>query len=190
MALKARWTGLVGLALALACGSDSTGGGGAPVISTLQNDDFSSGSPTFPSGFATGEAAAVRLGPRSKAYTIRKVLLLFGGDTATKTVTLTIYDDGGSTNPGTVLHSADYSLQGSDAAFREIVLTSLNIHVAANQQVRVAVAFQHSGVPSVATDAALTTGRNLINASGIGWTTAESVALSGDFVIRAEISTP
>jgi hypothetical protein len=190
MPLQARWTGLVGLALALACGSDSTGGGGAPVISTLQNDDFSSGSPAFQSGFVTGEAAAVRLGPESQAYTIRKLLLLFGGDTATKTVTLTIYADGGSTNPGTVLHSADYSLTGSDAAFREIVLTSLNIHVAANQQVRVAVAFQHSGVPSVALDAARTTGRNLVNVSGSGWTTAETLGLAGDFIIRAEISTP
>jgi hypothetical protein len=189
MALQPRWTGLVGLALALACGSDSTGSG-APVISTLQNDDFTSGSPSFQSGFMTGEAAAVRLGPQSQAYTIRKVLLLFGGDTATKTVTLTIYNDSGSTTPGAVVHSADYALTGSAAAFREIVLTSLNIHVAANQQIRVSVAFQHSGLPSVALDAARTAGRNLLNISGSGWTTAETVGLAGDFIIRAEISTP
>jgi len=189
MALKLRWTGLMGVALALACGSDATGSG-APVISTLQNDDYASGSPSFQGGFVTGDAAAVRLGPQSLAYTLRKVVLLFGGDTATKTVTVTIYNDSGLTNPGGVLHSADYVLTGSNAAFREIVLTGLNLHIAANHQIRVAVAFQHDGLPSVALDTARTNGRNLVNVSGGGWTTAETLGLSGDFIIRAEISTP
>ena len=189
MALKPQWTGLVGLALVLACASDSTGSG-APVISTLQNDDYSSGSPSFQGGFLTGDAAAVRLGPQSLAYTIRKVVLLFGGDTATKTVTLTIYNDSGFTNPGSVVHGADYVLTGSNAAFREIALTGLNLHVAANHQIRVSVAFQHDGLPSVALDTARTIGRNLVNVSGGGWTTAETLGLAGDFIIRAEISTP
>jgi hypothetical protein len=185
MALKTRWTGLASLALVLGCGSDSTG----PTISTLQNDDFTSGgSPTFQAGFVTGEAAAARLGPQSAAFTVRKVRFLFGGATTTKTVTLTIYQDGDSTNPGAVLHSADYSLTGSNSAFQEIDLTGQNIHVAATQKIRVAILFQHDGAPSVAIDGARTASRNFIYSGG--WITTESVSLNGDFIIRAEISTP
>ena len=173
---------------ALGCGPDASG---PPVISTLQNDDFTSGgTAAFQSGFITGEAAAVRLGPQSLAFTVRKVVLLFGGDTTTNTVTLTVYQDGGTLAPGSVLHSADYALTGSNAAFREIDLTSQNIHVAASQAIRVAVWFQHDGLPAAATDDARIASRNLIYAIPGGWSTAESFLLPGDFIIRAEISTP
>lgn len=188
MTLKARYVGLVGVVLGIACGSDATGG--APVISTLQNDNFTSGAPSFQSGFDSAEAAAVRLGPQGAAYTIRKVQLLFGGDTATKTVTLTIYEDAGTANPGTVLYSSGYSIKGSNSAFHEIDLTGQNIHVAANHTIRVSVAFGHVGVPSVATDASLSANRNLIYVNPTGWARADDLAMPGDFIIRAEISTP
>ena len=176
------------LIASLGCGSDASG---PPVISTMQNDDFTSGgSPAFQSGFITGEAAAVRLGPQSLAYTVRKVVLLFGGDTATKTVTLTIYKDGGTLTPGVVLHGHDYVLKGSNAGFLEIDLAAADIHVAANQMIRVAVWWQHGGLPAAATDTARTATRNLIYAIPGGWSTAESFFLPGDFIIRAEISTP
>lgn len=184
MTPKVTFTGLLGLALALGCGSDSSG----PVDSTLQNDDFTSGSPTFMGAFATSEAAAVRLGPQSSGFTIRRVMLLFGGDTTTKTITLTIYQDSGGTNPGAVMHSADYSLKGSNSAFREINLVSQNLNVAASQTIRVAVGLQHDGLPGVATDGALTAARNFVYSGA--WITAASVAMPGDFIIRAEISTP
>ena len=176
--------GLLALALALGCSSDSTG----PVNSTLQNDNFTSGTPAFQGGFGTGEAAAVRLGPQSSAFTIRQVVLLFGGDTATKTITLTIYQDTGGTNPGVIIHSADYSLKGNNSAFHAINLASQNLQVAANQMIRVAVFFQHTGAPSVAIDGALTVSRNFIFSGG--WSTAASVSFPGDFIIRTEISTP
>lgn len=185
MTPKVTFTGLLGLALALGCGSDSNG---PPVDSTLQNDNFTSGSPAFQGGYATGEAAAVRLGPQSSGFTIRKVVLLFGGDTATKTITLTIYQDSGGTNPGPSIFSGDYSLKGNNSAFQEINLASQNLHVNANQTIRVAVAFQHDGAPGVAVDAALTASRNFIYTGG--WITAASVAQAGDFIIRTEITTP
>src|ERR1051325_7093699 len=51
--------GFATLVTALGCGgSDSSG---PPVISTLQNDDFSGGSPTFEAGFVSGDAAAARI---------------------------------------------------------------------------------------------------------------------------------
>lgn len=184
---RTTWAGLATLALTLGCGADSTG----PAISILQNDDFTGGAaPSFQSGFAAGEAAAVRLGPQAAGYTIRRVMLMFGGDTATKTVTLSIYQDGDTLAPGPVIHSADYSLKGSDAALREINLASLNLHVNANQKIRVAVGFQHDGAPSVAIDAARTATRNLINANPGGWIASETIGINGDFIIRAEISTP
>jgi hypothetical protein len=171
----------------LACGSDST----SPVDSMLQNDNFSSGNtPAFQGGFATGEAAAVRLGPRTEAFTIKHIQFLFGGAAGTDSVTLTIYQDAGATNPGTPLHSADYQITASDAAMQDIDVSGANIHVAANQTIRVAIGFQHNGLPGVAKDGAITNGRNLIFVSPGNWATAESVGIDGDFVIRAEISTP
>ena len=174
----------------VACGSDSTGGG--PTISTLQNDNFTSGgaAPTFIAAFDSGEAAAVRLGPQGGAFTIRKVIFLFGGAVTGETVRLTIYNDPNTANPGTVLHDSTYAITPSDAAFQQIDLTAKNIHVAASQMIRVALAFNHVGLPSVAKDAAITNTRNLVNLSPGGWTAAETVAIDGDFIIRLEISTP
>jgi len=171
----------------LACGSDST----SPVDSMLQNDNFSSGNtPAFQGGFATGEAAAVRLGPRTEAFTIKHIQFLFGGATGTDSVTLTIYQDAGATNPGTPLHSAGYQITASDAAMQNIDVTGANIHIAANQTIRVAIGFHHNGLPGVAKDGAITNARNLIFVSPGNWATAESVGIDGDFIIRAEISTP
>jgi len=172
----------------LACGKDSTGGG--PTISTLQNDNFTSGSPTFLAAFDSSEAAAVRLGPQGAAFTVRKVIFLFGGSATGKTVTLTIYNDANTANPGTVLYSSDYAMTPSDAAFQEIDLTGPNIHVAAGQMIRVSLSFVHTGLPSIAKDAAITNTRNWINLNPGGWTAAETVAIDGDFIIRMEISTP
>ena len=176
------------LLVVLACsGSDSTG----PTTSTLQNDDFSSGNtPAFQGGFVTGEAAAVRLGPPTSAFTIRHIQFLFGGATGSKTITLTIYQDAGALSPGTPIHTHDYALTASDAAMQDIDLTGDNVHVGANQTIRVAIAFQHDGLPGVAKDGAITNGRNLVLANPGGWTAAETLGVNGDFIIRAEISTP
>lgn len=172
----------------VACGSDSTG----PTISTLQNDNFTSGgaAPTFVSGFVSGEAAAVRLGPQGAGYTIRKVLFLFGGNATGQTVTLTIYNDAGATNPGSVVYDSAYAITPSDAAFQQIDLTGENVHIASGQMIRVALAFTHNGLPNVAKDGAITNTRNLILANPGGWTAAETLGVNGDFIIRLEISTP
>lgn len=183
--MKLKTAALVGMVMACG-GSDSTG----PTISTLQNDNFSNGTPAWQGGFVADEAAAARLGPRTEAFTIRHVQFLYGGAAGTDTVTLTIYQDAGALNPGTPIHSADYALVASDNAMQDIDLTGANVHVAANRTIRVAITFDHNGLPSVAIDGALTSGRNLILANPGGWTASETVAINGDFIIRAEISTP
>ena len=171
----------------LACG-DSTSG---TVVSTLQNDNFTpGGSVAFSSGFAAGEAAAVRLGPQPAAFTIRTVRFLFGGATTAHTVTLTIYQDPGTDNPGAPIHTSDHAVTGSDAAFQEIDLTAQNVAVAANTTIRVALFVPHTGVPGIGYDGARTAARNLLYVIPGGWVTSESLMIGGDFVIRAVIATP
>lgn len=173
--------------VALACGESTSG----TVVSTLQNDDFTpGGSVTFSSGFAAGEAAAVRLGPQPAAFTIRTVRFLFGGATTAHTVTLTIYQDPGNNDPGTPLYTGDYLVTGSDAAFQEIDLSGEHVAVAANTTVRIALFVPHTGVPGIGYDAARTAARNLLYVIPGGWVTAESLMIGGDFVIRAVIATP
>ena len=183
--MKLKTAALAGMVLACG-GSDSTG----PTNSTLQNDDYTSGTPAWQAGFVSGEAAAVRLGPQSAAYTILHVRFLYGGAVATDSITLTIYQDAGNVTPGTPIHTHDYQLTASDNAMQDLDLTAANVQVAANQTIRVAITFKHDGLPGVAKDGAITNGRNLILASGTGWVTAESVGINGDFIIRADISTP
>ena len=162
-----------------------------PTISTLQNDSFvTAGSATFDAGFVTGEAGAVVFAPQAKAYDVRNVQFLFGGDATPQTVTLTVYNDAGTDAPGTVLYSGDFALTPSDAALQLLDLTGQGISIAANARMRVAILFQHTGLPSIAHDSdGITAGRNFIYTAA-AWNKAENLGLAGDFVIRAEISTP
>lgn len=166
-----------------ACGS-ATG----PTISFLKNDGYTSGAPTYFGGFVSGEAAAVVLGPSDKQFTIRSVEFFFGGgsDTA-RTITLTLYADGGTDTPGSVLYSHDYLVTPSDNALQRIDLTAQHIVVDAAQKIRVAVFFQHNDYPSVAKDGdGNTATRNYVYSSGT-WTRFETLGGNGDFIIRAEI---
>jgi hypothetical protein len=177
----------VALALvALACEAGTTG----PVTSTLQNDDYDGGTLAYQAGFATGEAVSVRLGPRPAAFKIDRLQFIFGGAATPQTVTLTIYEDAGTANPGTPLYSGDYELTPSDVAYQEIELAVENIVVAANALVRIAFFFQHDGFPTIGHDAGITAAKNLLFTDPGGWVTAESALLPGDFIIRARITTP
>jgi hypothetical protein len=173
--------GAVTIALA-GCGS-ATG----PTVSILKNDGYTSGVPTFLGAFLTGEAAAVVLGPVDKGSTIRSVEFFFGGSDTAKTVTLTIYADAGTDNPGSVLYSHDYQMTPYDVALQRIDLTAQHIVVDAGQKIRVAVFFQHDGFPGVAKDAdGNTATRNYVYSSG-SWYKLESLGGDWDYIIRAEI---
>lgn len=168
-----------------ACGSSTS----PPTVSTLQNDGYTGSGAVFQGGFVTGEAGAAVLGPQTKAFTLRKVLFLFGGAATAQTVTLTIYTDVGTDPPGASLYSHDYALTPSDAALQTIDLTAQNITVAAGQTIRVAVLFQHSGAPSIARDGdGITASRNFIFSSPT-WSKSETLGVTGDWIIRAEIAT-
>jgi len=168
---------------AAACGS-STG----PTTSILKNDGYASGAPSFQNGFLTGDAAAVVLGPQSSGFTVKRVLFLFGGADTAETVTLTIYADAGTDNPGAVLSSHDYVVTPSNAALREIDVTAQNVVVDAGHSIRVALFFHHDALPCIAKDGdGITASRNYIYSAG--WLKAESAGVTGDFVIRAEVVT-
>ena len=180
-----RFAVLAGTLVALGgCGSTTAG----PTVSTLKNDGFVSGTVTYASGFVAGEAGAVVLGPQSKAFTIQDVMFMFGGADTVETITLTIYADAGNDNPGAVLYSHDYPLTPSDAALQDLDLTAQHIAVDAGQKIRVAVFLQHDGLPAFAKDGdGITTGRNYVYSSG--WTKAETLGITGDWIIRARIVT-
>lgn len=154
---------------------------------TLQNDGFVAGSSAgFQAGFVAGEEGAVTLSPPSaNAWKLDNVQFLFGGAVGTQTVTLNIYGDSAGTNPGAVLFSADYQVTGSDSALSEIDLAAENVVVTSD--FRVGIAFQHSGLPSIARDddGTIAATRNFIEADGVGWIQSNAVGVSGDWVIRA-----
>lgn len=116
----------------------------------LQNDGYVSGQAVaFQSGFTATDMAASRFVPAGTGpWRVNRVHFLFGGSTATQTITLHVYDDtAGTLVPGTELFVGDFSVTGSNTEMQEADLTSSNVQVAG--PFRVAIEFQHSGFPSV-----------------------------------------
>jgi hypothetical protein len=157
----------------------------------LKNDGFvTNGTAGFQSGFDPTEAGASRFVAPAPGRQLLKVQLLFGGgSTATRTITLKVYDDTAGTDaPGAELFSADYTLTGSDSAMQEINVAGDNITLPA--QFRVAIVMQHMGAPSIARDAdgSITGDKNFLLSTQLGWVKSQVFALTGDWIIRAFIS--
>ena len=153
----------------------------------IRNDGWSSGGAAgFQAGFVSGEIAAVRLAPAGPfPCTVERVRFLFGGATGTRTVSVHVWDDGaGSDSPGTELFSGSYQVTASNDVLQEFQLGVSGVSVSG--PIRVGIEFTQAGVPSVARDAdGLTAGRNFVMAQGAGWLKAESLGVSGDWIIRA-----
>ncbi len=169
--------------VAVAC-SDGTGG---PV--TLANDGFVDGGVAgFQGGFVTGEIAAARLTtPSADAWAVDHVEFLFGGATTQQTVTLKIWDDNGGTNaPGAELYSGDFLVTGGDL-LQQIDLSAAGLNVTGD--FRVGLQFQHTGFPSVARDDdGIVADRNFIFTSTSAWFESGFLGLTGDWIIRAQVS--
>jgi MYXO-CTERM domain-containing protein len=154
----------------------------------LKNDSFVDGQTAgFQGGFVAGELGAARFIPAGPC-TITKIQLFFGGQsTATKTVTVHIYDDSAGTNsPGSELMTAtDVQMTGSDSALQEVDLTTLG-QITASGPFRVGIEFQHAGYPSIARDNDGNTypDRNWIYTSS-GWFKSQALGVQGDWIIRA-----
>jgi hypothetical protein len=157
--------------------------------SEVRNDGWTSGGAAgFQVGFVSGEIAAVRLSPAGPfPCTVDRIRFLFGGASGTRTVKLHIWDDAAMIDqPGAELHSGNYQVTASNGALQEIALGGALPSVSG--PFRVGIEFTHSGAPSVARDDdGITVARNFVKAQGIGWVRAESLGVSGDWIIRAEM---
>jgi hypothetical protein len=154
----------------------------------LKNDSFASGQAAmFQSGFAAGEAGAVRLAPGGPfPAEITAVQFLFGGAAGTHTVTLRIWEDSaGTVAPGTEVFSGDFLVTASDSALQEIDLGDASILISG--PFRVGIEFQHDGLPSIArdTDGTIAPDRNFIYAGF--WADSMLFGLTGDWIIRARV---
>jgi MYXO-CTERM domain-containing protein len=160
----------------------------------LKNDGFASGGQAaFQGGFVTGEAAASRFVAPQAGLKLDKVVYLFGGSTATQTLTIRVYDDTAGTDvPGNELFTGGFQCTGSDTGFQVADVTSVDITLPA--QFRVAIEFSHDGAPSVArdNDGTIAPDRNYIHAqisaSSYQWVRSSSLGLTGDWIIRAQVS--
>jgi hypothetical protein len=160
----------------------------------LKNDGFQAGgSAAFEGGFAIGEIGASRFVAPEAGRTLQKVVHLFGGGaTTTQIITIKVWDDSaGTTAPGMELFSSDFQVTGNDSAFHQADVSSQNIILPA--QFRVGIQFKHAGYPSIArdNDGTIAADRNylLANVSGnFTWFRSQTLGLTGDWIIRAEIS--
>jgi hypothetical protein len=90
--------------------------------------------------------------------------------------------------PGTELHVGDYALNASNEAMQEIDLSASGISV--STAFRVGIELLNSGTPSVARDddGNITPNRNFIFASGGSWFESSALGVTGDWIIRAVVS--
>jgi hypothetical protein len=155
----------------------------------LANDSFVSAAPaSFTGSFAATETAATRFVPTGGCpCTLEDVRFLFGGDAATKVVTLRIWDDASLlADPGSELFSSEVALTPDDQALQVINVSSESLTVTGPY--RVGLEFQHAATPSVALDDdGLTAARNFVDLGGSGW---QESSASGDFVVRSTLNMP
>ncbi len=156
----------------------------------LQLDSFQTGNAAgFQAGFIVGEAGAVRLKTNDSGdWQLTRVLLLFGGATTQETVTLNVYAGSQTASPGALLFSGDFQVTGSNENMSELNLSAENLIVSGN--FRVSIAFQHAGLPSIARDddGTIATALNFMDASGVGWINSNLAGLTGDWIIRADVT--
>ena len=144
---------------------------------------------TYHTNFVAKEEAVAVLGRMDDTYQVKKVQFLFGGKDETKTITLKIYRDkeDGDMFPGPLLFENDYSISASEELLQEIDLTSNPVKVEGGGSIRVAIRFQHNGLPSIACDQSLDhEAKNLMNLEG-NWVTSKSWNITGDWIIRAVV---
>jgi MYXO-CTERM domain-containing protein len=160
----------------------------------LKNDGFvTNGSVGFQVGFVTGEIGASRFVAPDPGRTLLRVQMLYGGSTASQTITLKVYDDtAGTDTPGAELSSADFMLTGTGAgtsqAIQELTLPDGGTVVPA--QFRVGIVFQNNGLPSIARDddGTIDNAKNYIFGIPGGWMKSSVAGLVGDWIIRACVS--
>lgn len=156
----------------------------------LINDGWSDGQAAFfQAGFISGEIGASRFTPAGPCPCyLTHITLLYGGDTATRTIRVHVWEDGaGLFSPGPEIYAGDFELTGADDALQLIDVSAAGIFV--NGPFRVGIEFFDADVPSIARDGDgnIQPNTNFILADGLGWFPSELFGLTGDWVIRAHV---
>jgi hypothetical protein len=155
----------------------------------LKNDEFvDGGTVAFSAGFVAGEEGAATLGPVADTFTVKGVTLMFGGAPTNQTVTLKVYKDAGTPDPGAVLFQGDFMLTGTDSTLSRIDLTSESVVVPGGGSIRVSLLFHDDSPPTIGRDVTAPMGqRNWVKETTRGWTDYANLSGAGNFIIRAEV---
>ena len=156
----------------------------------LKNDGFDSGeSVGVESGFVQGEIVASRFQVAGGAHLL-KVRIFFGGGTATKTMTLKVWDDtAGGAAPGPMLFEGDFDIAGANDVLHDLDVSGDNVFVPA--QFRVGLEFNHRGLPSLARDddGSISANNNfMFTIPPSAWSRSVDNLLTGDWIIRAVVA--
>jgi hypothetical protein len=171
------------IVLALVCVASSAG------AVELRNDGLDAGQAVrFQAGFVAGEAGAVRLTSPFQRSKLQSVSLFFGGgDAGARDIVLHVWNDAAGTDPGSELFAAAYNVTASDSALQVLDVSADDVVVPAT--FRVGIELTEANLPSLAIDSdGITANANFINAQGLGWIGAATLGLTGDFIIRAEVT--
>jgi hypothetical protein len=166
----------------------------------LKVDSFVSGQPvSFQAGFFPGEMGAVRLEPTIACpCKVDHITLVYGGGTGTNTLGVYIWDDLGVASPGTELFNGTANLTGSNDSLQQITLPVGVDAVLVDGPFRVGIEIQNlspGGLPSLATDfGGINASKNFLYAFSLiqldyYWDYSGTFGLTGDWIIRATIST-
>lgn len=182
------------------------GVGVAPVSAErkiLQNDSFT-GTAMFSqlASFAEQEyaAASFTADPADYPFRIEKVQALVLGqlDGTIAMVSITVWEEDGTSDPGTVIHNSGYGFQveSSSTAINELDLSCENI-VIDSGTVRVGIRWEYIGDPinepigiAFDQDGIIALTNSLYAVSPFpGWWWADTLGVAGDWILRLEIET-
>ncbi len=171
----------------------SGGGGSGGLTLALQNDSFvPGGAVSAQQGFIVGEEAAATLGPIASTGTLDRVQLFLGviGAPAATNVTLKIYQEVGTTDPGPEIFSDTFVLNPSNTSLQDIDLSADNVVVNGGSTIRVSIQFDviPGGVGPAHDVGSVVPDRSWINADGFGWTSAASLGVGGNWIVRATVA--
>ncbi|HKE02004.1 MAG TPA: hypothetical protein VKE69_13395 [Planctomycetota bacterium] len=165
---------------------------------TYQNDTVVAGGPAnVQAGFVKNEIAAAvfSVPPADGKVFLRNASVVMGnalGLSTTRQMRVLVYASGG-VNPGTPIFTSPI-FTFSPGALNIVDVSAQNIELAAGSTFTIGAKFEQdgglSGLTSVVTDTSgIQSGKNLVFAVPGGWSTAESLGISGDFAIRADVTT-
>lgn len=163
----------------------------SPEVKTVdfKHDTYTQGaSPSFQLGLEKNEIAASAFGPLVNPFTIESVSFMFGGSNESRDITLHIYKDNGTANPGATVFSKTYTITGS-SSMQSLNLSTDNIRFDKGS-FRVGIQATAAGAPAIATDegSIYISNKNWIKVNAFGtWKESSTLSVSGNWIIRASV---